>query len=51
MTNKQSDASSHSSDSTSLSAAQEIPVRQIITWLLDIKEANADVTYAVRASP
>jgi hypothetical protein len=36
---------------TSLSAAQGIPVRQIITWPLDIREADADVTHAVRSSP
>ena len=35
---------------TSLSAAQGIPVRQIITWPLDIREADADVTHAVRSS-
>jgi len=35
---------------TYLSAAQEIPVRQIITWPLDIREADEDVTHAVRSS-
>ena len=36
---------------TSLSAAQEIRATQIIMRLLDIKEADADVKHAVKASP